>query len=89
MSYKFDTLFCVKYLRSRSTINFPSEADNEDYNLYRVAQKKKDNTLYFRIIQKLLKLWFLYLVPIMAEIFNTFAENFGFVGKKTKERHCF
>ena len=40
MSYKFDTLFCVKYLRSRSTINFPSEADNEDDNLYRVAQKK-------------------------------------------------
>ena len=52
-------------------------------------RKKDDNTFHFRIIQKLSKLWFLYLVPIMAEIFNTFAENFGFVGKKTKECHCF
>ena len=51
------------------------------------GEKRNDSTL--RIFQKLLKLWFLYLIPIMTKTFNTCVENFSFVGKKTKERHHF
>ena len=56
--------------------------------VYRMAQKN-DNTLFFKIFQKLSKLWLLYLVYIMTDTLYTFVENFSFVGKKTKERHCF
>ena len=51
--------------------------------IYRVTQKN-DNTLHFRILQKLSKLRFSYMVHIMTETFNTFVKNFYFVRKKTK-----
>ena len=40
---------------------------------------KNDNTFHFLFFQKLSKLWFLYLVHIVTEIFNTFAEIFSIV----------
>ena len=30
----------------------------------------------------------MYSIHIMTETFNSFLENFSFVGKKTKEHHC-
>ena len=46
---------------------------------YIKRRRKNDNTFQFLFFQKLSKLWFLYLIHIMTEIFNTFAESFSFV----------